>query len=62
MSVHCLLLEYIDRDDINYLEYQELKYAIEALGGEYTRPRDFSADKYYQEIMEQSSLRPEDKR
>ena len=57
-----VLLEYIDRDDINYLEYQELKYAIEALGGEYTRPRDFSEDKYYQEIMEQSSLRPEDKR
>lgn len=57
-----VLLEYIDRDDINYLEYQELKYAIEALGGEYTRPRDFSDDKYYQEIMEQSSLPPEDKK
>ena len=56
------LLEYIDRDDINYLEYQELKYAIEALGGEYTRPRDFTDDKYYQEIMEQSSLPPEDKK
>lgn len=51
-----VLLEYIDRDDINYLEYQELKYAIEALGGEYTRPRDFSGDKYYQEIMEQSQM------
>lgn len=57
-----VLLEYIDRDDINYLEYQELKYAIEALGGEYTRPRDFTDDKYYQEIMEQSSLPPEDKK
>ena len=51
-----VLLEYIDRDDINYLEYQELKYAIEALGGEYTRPRDFTEDAYYQEIMSQSSL------
>ena len=51
-----VLLEYIDRDDINYLEYQELKYAIEALGGEYTRPRDFSDDKYYQENMEQSQM------
>lgn len=51
-----VLLEYIDRDDINYLEFQEVKYAIEALGGEYTRPRDFSEDKYYQEIMEQSAL------
>ena len=57
-----VLLEYIDRDDINYLEYQELKYAIEALGGEYTRPRDFTDDKYYQAIMEQSSLPPEDKK
>ena len=51
-----VLLEYIDRDDINYLEYQELKYAIEALGGEYTRPRDFSDDKYYQENMKQSQM------
>ena len=51
-----VLLEYIDRDDINYLEYQELKYAIEALGGEYTRPRDFSEDAYYREIAEQSRL------
>lgn len=51
-----VLLEYIDRDDINFLEFRELKYAIEALGGEYTRPRDFSDDKYYQEIMEQSQM------
>ena len=51
-----VLLEYIDRDDINYLEFQEVKYAIEALGGEYTRPRDFSEDAYYREIMEQSQL------
>ena len=51
-----VLLDYIDRDDINYLEYQELKYAIEALGGEYTRPRDFSEDSYYQEIKVQSQL------
>lgn len=44
------LLEVIDRDDVNYLEYQELKFAIEALGGEYTRERDFSSDPYYREI------------
>ena len=54
-----VLLEFIDRDEINYLEFQELRYAIEALGGEYTRERDFSEDKYYQEIMEQSSIPPE---
>lgn len=44
------LLAVIDRDDINYLEYQELKFAIEALGGEYTRERDFTSDPYYREI------------
>lgn len=54
-----VLLEYIDRDDINYLEFQELKYAVEALGGEYTRPRDFSEDAYYLEIKEQSSVSPD---
>ncbi len=49
------LLEAIDRDDINFLEYQELKYAIEALGGEYTRPRDFTNDAYFQEIASQQA-------
>lgn len=56
-----VLLEVIDRDDINFLEFQELKYAIEALGGEYTRPRDFSEDAYFQEIQRQSMLPIEDK-
>lgn len=51
-----VLLEVIDRDDINYLEYQELKYAVEALGGEYTRPRDFSDDEYFKEIAAQSAM------
>ncbi len=45
-----VLLETIDREDINYYEFQELKFAIEALGGEYTRARDFTADPYYREI------------
>ena len=56
------LLEVIDRDDINFLEYQELKYAIEALGGEYTRLRDFSEDAYYQEIQRQSALPPQEEK
>ena len=51
-----VLLEYIDRDDINFLEFREVKYAIEALGGVYEKPRDFSADPYYLEILEQSRL------
>ncbi len=54
-----VLLERIDADDINYLEFRELKYAIEALGGEYTRERDFSNDPYYQEILSQSQYFPE---
>ncbi len=55
------LMEEIDRDDINFLEFQELRYAIEALGGVYDRPRDFSDDPYFQEVMEQQSA-PADKR
>ncbi len=51
-----VLLEYIDRDDIDYLQFQELRYAIEALGGTYDKERDFSEDRYYREIMEQSAL------
>ncbi len=59
-----VLLDVIDRDETNFLEYRELKYAIEALGGEYTRIRDFSEDPYYLEIMEQSGMQgiPEEKK
>lgn len=51
-----VLMEAIDDESINFLEFQELKYAIEALGGEYTRERDFSEDQYFQEIAAQSAL------
>lgn len=44
------LLDKIDEDGITFVEYQELKFAIEALGGEYTKERDFSEDPYYQLI------------
>lgn len=54
-----ILYDLIDRADINFLEYQELKYAIEALGGEYTKPRDFTNDAYYQEICAQSQMMPD---
>ncbi len=40
------LLEEIEKD-VGYIAYQELKYAIEALGGEYTKQRDFSSDPEY---------------
>lgn len=48
------LMEKIDEDGISYVEYQELKYAIEALGGEYTKQRDFSGDEYYELIHSHS--------
>lgn len=44
------LLDKIDEDGITFVEYQELKFAIEALGGEYNKERDFSNDPYYKLI------------
>ena len=42
-----VLLEKIEDRTIGFVEFQELKYAIEALGGEYDEPRDFTGDKDY---------------
>lgn len=42
-----VLLNKIEDRSIGFVEFQELKYAIEALGGEYNEPRDFSSDKDY---------------
>lgn len=42
-----LLLRRIEDRSIGFVEFQELKYAIEALGGTYNEPRDFSNDKDY---------------
>ena len=41
------LLRRIEDRSIGFVEFQELKYAIEALGGEYVEPRDFTEDKDY---------------
>ena len=41
------LLDKIEDTTIGFVEFQELKYAIEALGGEYDEPRDFTDDKDY---------------
>ncbi|MBQ7924276.1 MAG: hypothetical protein IJ329_03115 [Clostridia bacterium] len=41
------LLKKIEDRTIGFVEFQELKYAVEALGGEYDEPRDFSDDKDY---------------
>lgn len=44
------LMDKIDEEGISFIEYQELKYAIESLGGTYEKERDFSSDPYYQLI------------
>lgn len=49
------LLDKIDEEGISYIEYQELKYAIESLGGTYDKPRDFSDDEYYQAVKAHSA-------
>ena len=41
------LMRKIEDRSIGFVTFQELKYAIEALGGEYNEPRDFSSDKDY---------------
>ena len=41
------LLERIEDRTLGFVAFQELKYAIEALGGSYDEPRDFSSDKDY---------------
>lgn len=48
-----LLLRTIERPELNYQEFQELKFAIEALGGEYETKRDFSKDKIFRKIQRQ---------
>ncbi len=47
-----ILMEKIQDQTIGFVEFQELKYAVEALGGEYDEPRDFSADQDYLAVEE----------
>ena len=44
------LITCIENDKINYQDFEELRYAIEALGGTYDKKRDFTADKIYKKI------------
>ena len=48
------LMNLIEDRSIGFVEFQELKYAIEALGGEYDEPRDFSGDKDYLRVEDAS--------
>lgn len=45
-----VLMELIKDDKINYLDFKELKLAIEAFGGSYDEERDFSSDKYFKKL------------
>ncbi len=42
-----MLLKRIEDETLGFVQFQELKYAIEALGGEYNEPRDFTGDSEY---------------
>ena len=44
------LLKVIEEDKISYADFEELRFAIEALGGEYNKERDFSYDKFFKKI------------
>lgn len=48
-----LLYRVISRSDIDYRDFSELKFAIEALGGEYEEKRDFSRDSVYKKVLAQ---------
>jgi len=41
----------IDNDKIGYADFEELRFTIETLGGEYNKQRDFSFDKNYKKIV-----------
>ena len=45
------LMAEIERQDISYADFEELRFAIEALGGEYNKVRDFKKEKTYKKIM-----------
>ena len=44
------LLAQIEKEKISYADFEELRFAIEALGGEYNKARDFKNDKSYKKI------------
>lgn len=44
------LLTSAESDKINYMDFEELRFAIEVLGGECNVKRDFTSDKLYKKI------------
>ena len=46
------LMAEIEREKISYADFEELRFAIEALGGEYDKVRDFKSDKTFKKIKD----------
>ena len=44
------LMEEIEKEKISYADFEELRFAIEALGGQYDKVRDFKSDKSFRMI------------
>lgn len=44
------LTEAIENEKISYADFEELRFNIEKLGGEYNKKRDFSSDKTFRKI------------
>ena len=44
------LLDAMQNREINYLDYIEVRNAIEALGGDAPEERDFTGDPYYESL------------
>lgn len=40
----------IDREDISYADFEELRFSLEVFGETYDKERDFSKDKFYNKI------------
>ena len=45
-----VLYKEIEREKISYADFEELRFAIEALGGSYDKVRNFKSDKTYKKI------------
>ncbi len=52
------LMAQIERQDISYADFEELRFAIEALGGQYDKVRDFKKDKTFKKIMNAEEKKP----
>lgn len=48
------LYKEIEREDIKYSDFVEIRFAIEKLGGEYTKERDFSNDEIFKKVRKQA--------